>query len=464
MIFSSIFFLFIFLPIVLIIYYISPKAIKNVMLLIASIFFYAWGEPIYVILMVFSVLFNYTMGLDINAKSEKPKSARNALIFAIVVNLFILGFFKYYGFLVESINSGLHLSLTYKKLPLPIGISFYTFQTLSYIIDVYKKKVNVQKNVLNFGLFVTMFPQLIAGPIVRYVDIEKQLKARTITFKKFSVGAEYFIKGLAKKVLLANNIGMLFETMKTTPIGELSVVMAWLGILAFTFQIYFDFSGYSDMAIGLGKMFGFEFMQNFNYPYQSISVSDFWRRWHISLSSWFKEYVYIPLGGSRVTVLKHIRNLLIVWTLTGLWHGASWNFVVWGLYYGVILIIEKYFLQRFIEKMPHFISQSYTFLIVMIGWVFFSSENLSGAIEVLKVMFGFGGAGFIDNTAIYYLQSYIIMIVACIICSRAGSYKCYLNIAKRSPTIPIVINIVIFILCISFLVFDTYNPFLYFRF
>ena len=373
MLFSSLVFLFTFLPITLLVYYLVPRKVKNVVLLIASLIFYAWGEPVYIFLMLISILFNYFCGMDIALKAGRKSQVRS-LIFTIVVNLFILGFFKYYGFIVTNLNAILPFYIPYRKLELPIGISFYTFQTLSYIIDVYRGNVDVQVNLIDFGTYVTMFPQLIAGPIVQYADVERQLRERKESLTKFGYGAWFFVIGLAKKVLLANTIGSIYENIAA--MDGMSVVTAWLGCLAYTFQIYFDFSGYSDMAVGLGKMFGFEFMQNFNYPYISKSVTEFWRRWHISLGSWFREYVYIPLGGNRVTVPRHLLNLLIVWFLTGLWHGASWNFVAWGLFYGVILITEKYFTGKILAKLPEAVQTLYTMILVMLGWVLFFSPTL----------------------------------------------------------------------------------------
>lgn len=464
MIFSSILFLFLFLPAVLLVYYLAPKKVRNFVLLAASIFFYAWGEPVYVVLMIFSSIFNYTIGLDLEQSRGKPLGQKVTLIFAVVVNLFVLGFFKYYGFLVESVNSIFHLQFTYKELGLPIGISFYTFQTLSYIIDVYWGRVQAQRNIVKFSLYVTMFPQLIAGPIVRYVDIEKYLNKRSVSVPGFGLGIEYFIKGLGKKVLIANNMGAIFTGIQALPQTEMTVVLSWLGMIAYTFQIYFDFSGYSDMAIGLGKMFGFQFMKNFDYPYISKSVTEFWHRWHISLSTWFKEYVYIPLGGNRVGWARHICNILIVWTLTGLWHGADWTFIAWGFYYGIWLIAEKYFLGKYILRCPGWIRNLYTMLIVVIGWVFFSSNRIGDAGASLKNMFGFAEAGFIDKTSLYYLKTSAVLLIAAVLCSRPLIYRIFKGLVRQRTGIAIAINIIIFILSIAYLVYDTYNPFLYFRF
>ena len=431
MLFSSIVFLFTFLPVILILYYLVPRRLKNAVLLLCSLVFYAWGEPVYIFLMIFSIIFNYISGLDIARNLKNRRAARGSLIFNLIVNLGILGFFKYEGFLLDSLNRVLPVDIPYRELALPIGISFYTFQILSYIIDVYRQNVKAQKNFMDFALYVTMFPQLIAGPIVRYSDIEKQLHSRQESFRKFGDGAMFFIRGLAKKVLLANTIGMVFTEVTSLDPGKMSVLSAWLGCAAYTFQIYFDFSGYSDMAIGLGKMFGFEFLKNFDYPYISRSITEFWRRWHISLSTWFKEYLYIPLGGNRVSTAKHIRNLLVVWFLTGLWHGAAWNFVAWGLYYGILLIIEKYFLGRFLEKLPGVLRHIYSLLLVMIGWVFFFSPGLGNAFGYLKVMLGAGAHGFIDKEVVYLFFTNAFLCVVLILVYRPLVHRKYEILLER---------------------------------
>ena len=387
MLFSSLVFLFTFLPITLLVYYLVPRKVKNVVLLIASLIFYAWGEPVYIFLMLISILFNYFCGMDIALKAGRKSQVRS-LIFTIVVNLFILGFFKYYGFIVTNLNAILPFYIPYRKLELPIGISFYTFQTLSYIIDVYRGNVDVQVNLIDFGTYVTMFPQLIAGPIVQYADVERQLRERKESLTKFGYGAWFFVIGLAKKVLLANTIGSIYENIAA--MDGMSVVTAWLGCLAYTFQIYFDFSGYSDMAVGLGKMFGFEFMQNFNYPYISKSVTEFWRRWHISLGSWFREYVYIPLGGNRKGFVKQCRNILIVFLLSGFWHGASWNFVVWGLIHGIYMVgaICLSQIRKDKKRILHPVTGwILTLLLVNIAWVFFRAPSLIGAWRILQQPF-----------------------------------------------------------------------------
>lgn len=409
MLFSSIVFLFTFLPAVMILYYLLPVRFRNVILLLASLVFYAWGEPVYLFLMLLSILFNYFSGLDIARNLQDKRAAKQSLVFNLIINLAVLGFFKYEGFVLDTLNGILPVHISYHALPLPIGISFYTFQILSYIIDVYRGNVKVQTNLPNFALYVTMFPQLIAGPIVQYADVDEQLASREVSWTKFGEGSMYFIRGLAKKVLLANTSGMIFTEVSGLAKGNIAVMTAWLGAFAYMFQIYFDFSGYSDMAIGLGKMFGFEFNMNFNYPYVSKSITEFWRRWHISLSSWFRDYVYIPLGGNRVSKIKHIRNLLIVWFLTGLWHGAAWNFVAWGLYYGVILIIEKYLLSPVLDRLPDVVRHIYSIVLVVIGWVLFFSSSFGQAADYIRVMFGAGAHGFADRESMYLLTSNLIL-------------------------------------------------------
>lgn len=470
MIFSSIFFLFVFLPITLFLYYVVPWKFKNFMLLLCSLIFYAWGEPVYVFLMLFSIVFNYLSGIEIDGyrQNENTKMLRYSFWFTVIVNLAILGFFKYYGFLVNNLNAILPFEIPYRELSLPIGISFYTFQTLSYIIDVYKGVVPVQKNFVSFGAYVTMFPQLIAGPIVRYTDVDAQLSKRTHSLYKFGQGVSWFLRGLGKKVLLANNIGMTYDAIAAILPAERSVLTAWIGCIAYAMQIYFDFGGYSDMAIGLGKMFGFEFIKNFDYPYISKSVTEFWRRWHISLGTWFREYVYIPLGGNRVSKAKHIRNILIVWMLTGFWHGAAWNFMLWGLYYGLLLLAEKLFLAPKLERLPQKVQQAYCFILVLFGWVLFFSPTLKDAFVYIGNMFGIGGSGFIDSTGLYYLTSNLILLVICALCSTPWLWKKFRRFTLQKGKYPsvaaAVIYTAIFIFSIAYLVNATYNPFLYFRF
>lgn len=466
MLFSSIVFLFTFLPIILILYYLVPRPMKNVILLFGSLLFYAWGEPVYIFLMIFSILFNYICGLDIARNLGDQAAARRSLIFTVAVNLCILGFFKYEGFVLDSLSAVLPVDISYRAMALPIGISFYTFQILSYIIDVYRGHVKVQTNLLDFALYVTMFPQLIAGPIVQYADVDRQLHVRKESWGKFGEGSMFFIRGLAKKVLLANTIGMVYTEVAALAPGKVSVLSAWIGCISYAFQIYFDFSGYSDMAIGLGKMFGFEFLKNFDYPYISQSITEFWRRWHISLESWFREYVYIPLGGNRVPVIKHLRNLLIVWFLTGLWHGAAWNFVAWGLYYGLILILEKYFLSRVLERLPAVIRHIYSLVLVLIGWVFFFSPTLGGAVDYIQLMFGVGANGLVDSEGLYLLTTNLLLLILLVIGSTPIVHRAYERVmAGRGKILAnCVVYAAMFLLCIAYLVTETYNPFLYFRF
>lgn len=468
MLFSSIVFLFTFLPAVMILYYLLPVRFRNVILLLASLVFYAWGEPVYLFLMLLSILFNYFSGLDIARNLQDKRAAKRSLVFNLIINLAVLGFFKYEGFLLDTLNGILPVHISYHALPLPIGISFYTFQILSYIIDVYRGNVKVQTNLPNFALYVTMFPQLIAGPIVQYADVDEQLASREVSRTKFGEGSMYFIRGLAKKVLLANTSGMIFTEVSGLAKGNIAVVTAWLGAFAYMFQIYFDFSGYSDMAIGLGKMFGFEFNMNFNYPYVAKSITEFWRRWHISLSSWFRDYVYIPLGGNRVSKIKHIRNLLIVWFLTGLWHGAAWNFVAWGLYYGVILIIEKYLLSPVLDRLPDVVRHIYSIVLVVIGWVLFFSSSFGQAADYIRVMFGAGAHGFADRESMYLLTSNLILWLILIFGSTPLVHFRYEHMLRSKKWNTTIINSVVyaalFIVCIAYLVTETYNPFLYFRF
>lgn len=472
MVFSSATFLFLFLPVTLALYNLRlfkdrdrETAKRNIVLLITSLIFYSWGEPVYIVLMLLSIFYNYNAAIDIDRYIERPARKKLVFVCALIFNIFVLGFFKYYGFLTESLNSIFSLSLPVRDIPLPVGISFYTFQVLSYVIDVYRGDVRVQKNIVPFAAYISMFPQLIAGPIVQYSDVEKQLSEREVTREKFAAGIIFFIKGLGKKVIFANTVGAVYTEILGMEPSSVSVVTSWIGIICYTLQIYFDFSGYSDMAIGLGKMLGFDFIQNFNFPYKATSITDFWRRWHISLSSWFRDYVYIPLGGNRRGTPRTIFNILVVWSLTGLWHGAAWNFIAWGAFYGIILIAEKYVFARLIEKLPVFIKYTVTMVIVMVGWVFFSSESLSSALSYLKLMFGFSGASFIDGTAEYLLSENLFSLIVMILCAtgviaalpRIKNFR--FNVAVMSAG-----YIGIFILCIIYLISETYNPFLYFRF
>ena len=470
MVFSSILFITRFLPLILTIYFIVPKRIRNLVLFLSSIIFYAWGEPIYILLMCFTITVDYVFGIIIDKQitAGRKKRAKISLAGAVAINLLLLGFFKYANFAIGTVNSLTGAGIAVIKLALPIGISFYTFQSLSYVIDVYRGDTKVQKNILDFGTYVTLFPQLIAGPIVRYRTVAKEMKGRVENRADFARGISRFILGMGKKVLLANNAGLLWDSVNALMDSQMSVGSFWLGILAYTFQIYFDFSGYSDMAIGMGLMFGFHFDENFNYPYMAKSITEFWRRWHISLSTWFKEYVYIPLGGNRSGIAKQIRNIIIVWMLTGFWHGASWNFAVWGLYYGAILILEKVFLLKWIEKMPKFVRHIYTMLLVIIGWVLFSFDSFKRGAGFIAGMFGLGGYGFVNTEFIYLLLNNIILLVILIIASTDLPKKCIEKFAATRNIAVKFVNIavleIIFGICAAYLVAATYNPFLYFRF
>lgn len=482
MVFSSISFLIYFLPIVICLYYLAPAGLRNLVLLATSLFFYAWGEPIYVFLMIFSIIFNYCLGrlLDRSFKlNGQTIKSKGLLIINVLVNLSILGFFKYADFLVSNINLIFGTDISSIELPLPIGISFYTFQAMSYIIDLYKRKVQVQNNLIAFGTYVALFPQLIAGPIVRFKSIEEQLMKRRVDMKLFYSGVKRFIVGMSKKVLLANNIGLLWENVLNINSTEMTVATAWLGAIAFTLQIYFDFSGYSDMAIGLGKMFGFQFLENFDYPYVSKSITEFWRRWHISLSSWFKEYVYIPLGGNRHGMKRQMLNIFIVWALTGLWHGASWNFVIWGIYFAIILVLEKnilgnilFNLQENFGLIGNIIVHIYTMILVTISWVIFAVEDLNSIVIYVRCLLGLENISLINNYTHYLINSNLILIVICIISATDiplkiwKSMKC--KMFKETSLILMIIEniglISLFIVSFAYIVASTYNPFLYFRF
>ncbi|MBU3839525.1 MAG: MBOAT family protein [Candidatus Ruminococcus intestinipullorum] len=470
MLFSSIHFLFVFLPITMLVYYLVPYKLKNFVMLIASLLFYAWGEPVYVILMILSILFNYVMGKDISERQDNLDKKKQSLIFAVVVNLLILGFFKYYGFLMDTINAIFPFKITYRQLPLPVGISFYTFQALSYVVDVYKGEVKSQKNLLQFALYIAMFPQLIAGPIVRYIDIEAQLAKRQIHITKIGQGAMYFIRGFAKKILIADTLGSVFVEILDMKLGTYSILTAWLGCISYAFQIYFDFSGYSDMAIGLGKMFGFEFKQNFHYPYISLSVSEFWRRWHISLSTWFREYVYIPLGGNRDGNGKTVRNLLIVWMLTGLWHGAAWNFLIWGFYYGVILVLEKFIWGRAMERWMPIVRRIYTLAVILFGWVLFFSPSLGYAVRYMGSMLGIGAEGLIDKQTMFYVTSNWLWYVVAFLGASPIGYTLIKQVQKVPTSrlgrqiLSVGLYMGIFFIALAFLVTESFQPFLYFRF
>jgi alginate O-acetyltransferase complex protein AlgI len=466
MVFSSTIFLCVYLPLVLLGYYICPKKGRNLFLLIVSLVFYAWGEPKYVFLMIFSILVNYIFGRLMDKNRGRQKRMKLLLVLSVVIDLGLLSVFKYTDFIITNVNAIFGANFDLLNIALPIGISFYTFQAMSYTIDVYRNDVRVQKNLIDFGMYITMFPQLIAGPIVRYADVQDQLAERSVTTADFSEGIMRFVVGLGKKVLLANQMGAVWSDIYALG-GDVSALMAWTGAIAYTFQIYFDFSGYSDMAIGLGRMFGFKFPENFRYPYQSVSITDFWRRWHITLSTWFKEYLYIPLGGNRRGLARQALNLLIVWSLTGFWHGAGWNFVMWGLYYFVILFIEKLFLLKALDKLPKFFRHVYALVLIIIGWVIFASDDVSVLLPYLGSMFGANGA--IGGMDVYTLLTKAVLLIICCIASTELPKKLFLSAAgamneKAAFTLKSVLMIALLALSMILLIGDSYNPFLYFRF
>lgn len=485
MVFSSILFLFRFLPIFLILYFMAPKRMRNLILFFGSLFFYAWGEPVYVLLMLFSTVSDYLHGRGIRACQIKQETDENnagkwkryallLLISSISINLFVLCFFKYADFLIQTMNLIPGVNLPMLNLPLPIGISFYTFQTMSYTIDVYQKEVKAQKNMITFGVFVTMFPQLIAGPIIKYRTAEKELSERRSSVEDVSYGIRRFIVGLGKKVLIANNMGLIFTQISGQNLNETAAATAWLGILAYAFQIYFDFSGYSDMAIGLGSILGFHFPENFNYPYISRSITEFWHRWHISLSSWFKEYVYIPLGGNRKGIAKQIRNILIVWALTGIWHGAGWNFLFWGLWFALLLILEKLFLKKVLEKLPSVVRWIYSMFAVLLSWVFFSLEDVTGIRQFLGAMFGRNRAGFLDGNSLYMWRNALVLLLIAAVAATPLPKMLSQKIESMSKNrkgaaifnsiLEKLVLISVLLLSVAYIVEASYNPFLYFRF
>jgi len=459
MIFSSISFIYYFLPILLLFYFIFPNKHRNIILLIFSLLFYFLGEPKYIIILLLSCIINYLLSKQI----EKNKYSKIYLIIALIYNIGQLLIFKYTDFFIDNINNILNINIPYMNIIMPIGISFFTFQIVGYIVDVYNKKHKSAKNIINFMTYVCLFPQLVAGPIVRYIDVEEELEKRENNFDKFSEGIKRFIIGLSKKVLIANVLGEFTKSLVTE-----TIISSWLKPISYTLQIYFDFSGYSDMAIGLGLMFGFKFLENFNYPLIASSITDFWRRWHMSLSSWFKDYVYIPLGGNRVGKLKWIRNLFIVWFLTGFWHGASWNFIIWGLYFGIILVIEKKFILKYIEKTKIF-KYIYTLFIVVISFLIFNSNNVNDIIINLKNMFGINNLSVLNQETIYFLRNNLVLLCTSIISSTP---LIKLTVSKLKKTkIKIIIDIIepltymlLLIISTAFLIDESFNPFLYFRF
>ncbi len=467
MVFSSLEFLFLYFAAVLFLYFVTPHKFRNITLFAVSLIFYGWGEPRYVLLMFLTIAADYVFGLLVGkSREENPRRAKLWLAAAVVANLGILAYFKYFNFFIDTFAAVSGISVKAIEVALPVGISFYTFQALSYVIDVYRADAPAQKDFVAFGTYVTLFPQLIAGPIVRYKDVDDQLRERTHSVALFASGVRTFMAGMAKKVLLANAAGEIWA--RLTEADELSVIAAWLGIIMYTFQIYFDFSGYSDMAIGLGKMMGFSFRENFYYPYMASSVTDFWRRWHISLSTWFREYVYIPLGGNRCGKGRQIVNLLAVWLFTGLWHGASWNYVLWGLYYFVLLVIEKTFLLGFLKKLPRFVGHVYTLITVVFGWWLFYFEDFSEGITYLATMFGGGkSTGFIDAAGALELSSAALLLVILAVASTRYPRDLFYKLWQKTDamrTVATVLCALGFTLCVAYLVNSSFNPFLYFRF
>lgn len=465
MVFSSLIFLYVFLPAVLLLYYLMPRRGRNAVLLFFSIIFYAWGEPVYVLGIIASVVINFLFGLALDKHKSKLLLAVN-----IILNIGFLGVFKYTGFIIGTIDKIFGADIITPEIALPIGISFYTFQALSYTIDVYRGKVAAGKNIIDFGAYITMFPQLIAGPIVRYKTIEMELRTRRETLEDFRDGALRFATGLGKKVLIANSVAKIWDAVRLGTEGDLTTATAWLGMISFSLQIYFDFSGYSDMAIGLGRMFGFHFDENFDHPYISASVTEFWRRWHISLSTWFKEYVYIPLGGNRRGLAKQLRNIIIVWLLTGLWHGAAWSFVIWGLYYGIILIIEKVFLGGLLEKIPRAIGHIYTVIVFVIGWGIFGLADVLPELKTsfVKSVVFMSDQGLFDGHTLYLLSGYAVLMIIAIVISTGVITKLVKKLAGKHELIygigSMVYMSVIMIASTACIVADSYNPFLYFRF
>ena len=469
MAFSELRFVFLFLPLALLLHKLAPMKVKNIILTLLSLLFFAWGSTKYMVLMILLIVFNYFSGLLIEARKEEQdqRAAKNTLIAAVVLDLLLLGFFKYWGFVLENVNAILRTNFSTQVTSTPMGVSFFTFSLLSYLFDVYRDKAPMDKNFLNFTLFVTFFPKLVSGPIISYAAMAQQIRERKLSSVRFGHGCRMFIVGLAKKVLLSNTLGTTFYAVSAMAPESVSVVTGWIGAISYSLMLYFDFSGYSDMAIGLAHMFGFEFGKNFDYPYMSASITEFWRRWHMSLGAWFRDYVYIPLGGSRVSKGKIIRNLLVVWALTGIWHGASWNFIFWGLYYGGLLLLEKFVLASLLEKVPTVLKQIGTVLLVVIGWVFFFSPGLGAAFRWLGCMFGIGGNGFIDDAAKYYLSSSAIILVI----SALGAYPLATklgNLVLKKPKWPVYVTVAWFalliFLCIAGMMVSTYSSFLYFQF
>lgn len=468
MVFSSLTFLYLFMPVVLSIYYITPKRFKNLVLLLEGMLFYAWGEPVYIIVVMASTIMDYIYGRLMDRHKGNRKTMKALIIISVVSNLGILAVFKYSSFLIGNLNLIFGLNIPDPHIPLPVGVSFHTFQSMSYTIDMFFGNIAVQRNLINFCTYVTLFPQMVAGPIVRYSEVEHDIDKRVVNLASLDAGIKLFIRGLSKKVLLANNIGAVWSIIKAQQPSSLTLTQAWFGIICFTFQIYFDFSGYSDMAIGLGRMLGFTFPQNFNYPYLSKSITEFWRRWHITLGMWFRSYVYIPLGGNRCGKGKQIRNLLIVWFLTGLWHGASWNFVIWGLYFGLLIILEKFVLKEALHSVPGFLRNAGTFVLIVCGWVFFEFDSMPHVFSYFRAMFGIDSSGLINSQTLYQMYTNALLFIVCALFSTDLPAKALAYLKQKAARAIGILTPVAqgaaLILSTAFLVDASYNPFLYFRF
>ena len=476
MVFSSVIFIFYFLPLLLAVYFLTPKRFRrarNMILLVFSLGFYAYGEPKYVVIMIASILINYVFGFFVARAKEKNLGLTRLLVaLAVVANLGILVYFKYTGFILTNLNSAFHLDLVVPNIIMPIGISFFTFQGMSYVLDIYFGHAKAQKNPLNVALYISLFPQLIAGPIVRYETVAEEIGCRNENRSEIASGIARFMFGLGKKIIIANSVGFVADTVFAKSPDTLTASLAWIGTFAYTMQIYFDFSGYSDMAIGLGRVFGFHFLENFNFPYISKSITEFWRRWHISLSTWFRDYLYIPLGGNRVSVPKHVRNILVVWLLTGIWHGAAWNFIAWGVFYGVILLVEKFFLGKYLKKAWAPVQHVYALLLIMLGWVLFRAPDMAYAWGYVKALFGFG-AGLWDTQSVYLLLQYGVVFVISIVASLPVSKWLEGRVEQISSSrrrdfvdgfVKYAAAFAVFLLSVLYLTNSSFNPFIYFRF
>lgn len=468
MVFSSVTFLFYFLPALIVIYYLAPARLKNLVMILASFVFYAWGEIRFIPVMLLLSVEDYICARLMDKYRERTALRRFLMLISVCSNLGVLLYFKYFNFFADNFCAVLGIDSRLAEVILPIGVSFNTFQSISYAVDVYRGTTGSEKSFYNYLTYTTLFPQIIAGPIVRYVTVENDLDDHLLTKNSFSMGMRRFIIGLAKKVLIANNVGLLWSQITAGTAGEESVLLYWIGIVAYTFQIYFDFSGYSDMAIGLARIFGLTFDENFNFPYISKSITEFWRRWHITLGAWFRDYVYIPLGGNKCSKSKHIRNICVVWALTGFWHGASWNFVLWGVYFALILVLEKYYIGKFLDKLPAFFRHVYTMLLVIISWVIFYFEDMGAMGEYLGGMFGLKGIPFVNSQSLYHLFSYGIIFIMAVFFSTPR-FKKVIDLAEKSEKRPVILltsvsYVLVFLLCVAYLVNSTYNPFLYFRF